>query len=250
MHPVFLARGAAADDPDNLCHARRHGARLRERLAPHERAFARGRRLRAEAGRHLLLPGAGGRARRGPVRARGRRRSAQGPVPARGACAACCRQAPIVSPMPRTIARLAALAFALGCYRFTRYRKQDEKTASWSCPAMSTAKTSPASSTGSGSHAISSTRRPTTWDRRSSRTPRARSRAAHGASVRVDRRRRSPRGEFSAHPCGRPRRRPPAAPDRHHLGRSRRSQGDADRQGRVLRHRRPRHQVRERHAAT
>ncbi len=39
-----------------------------------------------------------------------------------------CPLAPTALPMPLTIPRLAALAFALGTYRFTRYRKQhDEK---------------------------------------------------------------------------------------------------------------------------
>ena len=45
-------------------------------------------------------------------------------------------------------------------------------------------RTSPASSRASASRAISSTRRPTTWARRSSKRPRARWRSRHGADVR------------------------------------------------------------------
>ena len=46
----------------------------------------------------------------------------------RACCPACSRPAPIASPTLPHDARLAALAFALGAYRFTRYRKTKDKS--------------------------------------------------------------------------------------------------------------------------
>ena len=63
------------------------------------------------------------------------------------------------------------------------------------------------------------------------------------------RRRRAARGQLPGRPRRRPRQRPRAAPDRPALGRSGGAQGDAGRQGRVLRHGRARHQAVEQHAA-
>ena len=60
--------------------------------------------------------------------------------------------------------------------------------------------------------------------------------------------RRSPGEEFSDDPRRRPRLGQGAAPDRHGLGRQERAEGDAGRQGRLLRYRRPRHQAVEQHA--
>ena len=62
-----------------------------------------------------------------------------------------------------------------------------------------------------------------------------------------DRRRRPARGQLSRGPCRGPRQRPGAAPGRSALGRSCGTQGDAGRQGCVLRHWRPRHQAVQRH---
>ena len=70
--------------------------------------------------------------------------------------------------------RLAALAFALGAYRFARYRKPT-KEVRLEVPTASTAPSSRASSKASISRAISSIRRQTTWARPSSRMRPARS---------------------------------------------------------------------------
>ena len=70
----------------------------------------------------------------------------------------------------------------------------------------------------------------------------------HKAQGQRHRGRRSPEEELPDGPCRRPRLEPRAAADRSHLGQPARSQGDAGRQGRVLRHRRPRSQARGRHA--
>ena len=74
----------------------------------------------------------------------------------------------------------------------------------------------------SRSPATSSTRRPTTWARPSSRMPRAKLAEPHGAELAVDRRRRPARPRnYPADPCGRPRGRAArAAADRYQLGRS------------------------------
>ena len=105
--------------------------------------------------------------------------------------------------------RLAALAFALGSYRFTRYRKSEDRqrppgAARWRRRRRSHAHRRRRRRW----RAISSTRRPTTWGRRSS-TQAARALAA------APRRRRSAAivgddlltREFPADPRGRPRRR-------------------------------------------
>ena len=75
-------------------------------------------------------------------------------------------------------------------------------------------------------------------------------RQRHGAEVTVIGRRRPARGQLSRRPRRRPRPSARAAPaGRAELGRADAPDGHAGRQGRVLRHRRPRHQAVERHAA-
>ena len=69
-----------------------------------------------------------------------------------------------------------------------------------------------------------------------------------GAELQLHRRRRAREAEFSADPRRRHGLDARAAPDRSELGRSRSPQGDAGRQGRLLRHRRPRPETVQRHA--
>ena len=185
------------------------GARLRRR-----------RRLRAEA--RPPPPAAGAEARLAGACSRSERaeRSEQGPVPRRGRCPACCRpaayrfaNAPHDSGSRRSLSRSAA-------YRFTRYRKQDDKELQLELPGnvdgddlsrivegVCLARdliNTPANDMG-----------PAELEE-AARTLAQR----HGAEHARDRRRRPSQAELSAHSCGRSRRRPRAAPDRHHLGRS------------------------------
>jgi len=108
MHPVFLPRGHSATTvPVTFVNAATWPA-LRERLDSRARAFAdaagfepkAGREAEDDAGKDLFWPGALATAL--PA---GAYRFANAPHDS----------------------RLAALAFALGAYRFTRYRKQDAK---------------------------------------------------------------------------------------------------------------------------
>ena len=244
MHPAFLpARPGGRVRFRLLSLTPSTWAGIRERLDSRERTFADAAGFEPKAGRHLLLPARGRRTRRGPVRARSqpttRTRTCFGRARWRG----CCRRAPTASPMlrmmpgsrrsPSRSARIASPAIA----------SRSIRRSGSNCPAASTAPSSAASPRACGLPAISSTRRRTTWARPSSKRRRARWRPATAPERAHHRRRRPARAEFSAHPCGRPRRCPAAAPDRHQLGRSQPSQGDADRQGRLLRYRRARHQA-------
>jgi leucyl aminopeptidase len=126
MHPTFLPRGHAATTvPVTFVNASTWPER-REQLDPRGRAFAEASGFEPKAGRHLLLPGAeGGLA--GVLFAL---------EPADDPSTDLFRPGALSGLLPAGAYRfanaphdpkLAALAFALGCYRFTRYRKQDEK---------------------------------------------------------------------------------------------------------------------------
>ena len=84
---------------------------------------------------------------------------------------------------------------------------------------------------------------------RAGRRPWSRSPSRFGAECQVTVGEELLAANYPADPCRRPRQRPRTAPDRPALGRSGGTQGDAGRQGRVLRHRRARHQAVEQHAA-
>ena len=126
MHPVFLPRGQAATTVPVTFVQPASWAEQRDRLDLRARAFADAAGFEPKAGRHLLLPGPEGTlagvlfALEGADEASRdlfRPGALPGLVPA-GAYRF--GNAPHDS-------KLAALAFALGCYRFSRYRKQDEK---------------------------------------------------------------------------------------------------------------------------
>jgi leucyl aminopeptidase len=126
MHPVFLPRGHhQATVPVTFVNAATWRG-VREHLDSHERAFAEAAGFEPKPGRHLLLPGADG--------------SLSGVLFALEAADDPHRDlfrpgtlTSIVPPGAYRFAnaahdqKLAALAFALGSYRFTRYRKQEEK---------------------------------------------------------------------------------------------------------------------------
>ena len=210
MHPAFLAaRSGAANGSDYLRHRRDlAGAARAARCAPAR--LRRGRRLRAEGRPPPPAADGGRRPGRRPVRAREapttrtRICSAPGALPAllpagrlplrqRAARRAAWRRSP--SRSAATASRATA-------------RPERQGRAARSCPqGVDGDELSAHRRRRLRSRAISSTRRRTTWARRSSRAPRARWPSATARSVHVDRRRRSARGELPADPRGRPRRR-------------------------------------------
>ena len=126
MHRIFLPRGHAATTvPVTFVNASTWRD-IRERLDSRARAFAEAAGFEPKAGRHLLLPSAEG---------------SLGEVlfalePADDAAKDLFRPGALAGILPTGAYRfanaphdskLAALALALGCYRFTRYRKQEEK---------------------------------------------------------------------------------------------------------------------------
>ena len=126
MHPVFFARGAAPAIPVTLVTVA-GWPQQRAALDAHGRTFAEAAGFEPKAGRHLLLPGPDGsvagvlfalEAADDPLKDPFRPGALAGLLPA-GAYR--------FANAPHD-ARLAALAFALGSYRFARYRETDGKT--------------------------------------------------------------------------------------------------------------------------
>jgi leucyl aminopeptidase len=123
MDSVFLARGSADAIPIWFVTAETYPD-IRKRLEPGAGAFADGAGFEPKAGRYLLLPGKDGIG--AVLFGIDAGDEAKDPfLPGR-----------LAQHLPNGIyrfanepsdARLAALAFALGCYRFTRYRKADER---------------------------------------------------------------------------------------------------------------------------
>ena len=143
MNSIFVARGTADAVPIWFVTAATY-ADVRARLDAEARAFADAAGFEPKAGRHLLLPGQE-RSRRRAVRHRGNRRR-EGSVPSRPPAAALPDGVYRFANEPHD-ARLAALAVALGSYRFTRYRKADGAARSSSnCRKASIATSSIASS--------------------------------------------------------------------------------------------------------
>jgi leucyl aminopeptidase len=126
MHAVFFARGQAdAPVPITFVNASVWSV-MRERLDVSERAFAEAAGFEPKAGRHVLLPAANGGLGRvlfalesvdDPHKDLFRPGVLAGLLPA-GAYR--------FANAPHD-ARLAALAIALGCYRFARYRASEQK---------------------------------------------------------------------------------------------------------------------------
>ena len=247
MHPVFLPRGHSVTTVPvtfvNAANWREQRAALESRA----RGFADAAGFEPKAGRHCLLPDAdGGLA--GVLFALERPEEPSKDLFWPGALPALLPGGAYRFATAAHDQRLAALAFALGAYRFTRYRKADAKEIKLELPGnvdgddlsrivegVTLARdliNTPANDLGPAELEAAAR---TLADR-------------HGAKVRAIVGDDLLAGEFSAHSRGRPRRRAAAPPHRSHLGRSQPSQGDAHRQGRVLRFGRARHQARERHA--
>jgi leucyl aminopeptidase len=126
MHPIFLPRGQIASTiPVTFVNAA-SWPELRDSLDSRARAFADACRFEPSPGRHLLLPSAEG-ALAGVIFAL---EGSEDPNKDLFRPAALCGLLPPgayrFANAPHD-SRLAALAFALGCYRFTRYHKQDDR---------------------------------------------------------------------------------------------------------------------------
>jgi leucyl aminopeptidase len=126
MHPIFLPRGqSVATVPVTFVNAATW-RELRETLDSRARAFVDAAGFEPKAGRHCLLPSAeGGLA--GVLFALERPEEPNKDLFCPGALPALLPAGAYrFATLPHD-ANLAALAFALGAYRFARYRKQDDK---------------------------------------------------------------------------------------------------------------------------
>ena len=124
MHSVFVSGGQAAIPIWFVTTATYPD--VRERLDARARAFADAAGFEPKAGRHLLLPGKDGLSGvlfgiDTPDKERAR------PLPAGPAAGAAAGRHLPLRQRAGEDARLGALAFALGAYRFTRYRTGDDK---------------------------------------------------------------------------------------------------------------------------
>jgi leucyl aminopeptidase len=126
MHPTFLPRGQATPTVPVTFVSTSTWRDLRERLDPHGRAFAEASGFEPKAGRHLLLPATGG-GLAGVLFALEPPGDQNADLFRPGALAGLLPAGAYRFANAPHDPKLAALAFALGCYRFTRYRKQDEK---------------------------------------------------------------------------------------------------------------------------
>src|SRR5947207_6545932 len=126
LHPAFFARGETTAVPVTFVTPATWGD-LRAGLDSRQRAFADAAGFEPRAGRHLLLPGAAG----GLAGVLFAIENADDLRPDRfrpGALAGLLPAGAYRFANAPHDSRLAALAFALGSYRFTRYRKAEDKT--------------------------------------------------------------------------------------------------------------------------
>jgi leucyl aminopeptidase len=133
MHPIFVPGGAAPAVPVTFVTAATW-PQLRAELDARGRAFVQAAGFEPRPGQHLLLAGADG-ALAGVLFAI---------EPAGEPAPDLLRPGALPGLLPAGVyrfanaphdARLAALAFALGCYRFARYRKADDKIVRLELPA-------------------------------------------------------------------------------------------------------------------
>jgi leucyl aminopeptidase len=129
MHPVFVSRGEAAQPIPIWFVTRLSDDQVRASIDPAARAFAAAAGFEPNAGRHLLLPGGAGEPDQlsgvlfglEPADKRTKDLFLPGRLPAL-LPAGTYRFANAAHDQ-----RLAVLAFALGSYRFSRYRKAEDK---------------------------------------------------------------------------------------------------------------------------
>jgi leucyl aminopeptidase len=126
MHPIFLPRGHAATTVPVTFVNQATWRELREGLDSRARTFADAAGFEPKAGRHLLLPGADG-ALAGVLFALESPDEGSKDLFRPGALTGLVPAGAYRFANAAHDSKLAALAFALGCYRFSRYRKQDER---------------------------------------------------------------------------------------------------------------------------
>jgi leucyl aminopeptidase len=126
MHPAFLPRGHAVPTVPVTFVTSGTWREQRDHLDARSRAFAEASGFEPKAGRHLLLPGAEGGLAGALFGLEGADDPSKDPFRP-GALVGVLPAGAYRFANPPHDSRLAALAFGLGCYRFTRYRKQDEK---------------------------------------------------------------------------------------------------------------------------
>ena len=126
MHPMFIPRGQSARTIPVTFVTAESWPGERERLDDRARTFADAAGFEPKPGRHLLLPAAdGGLA--GVLFALEAPGAAHKDLFAPGALSGVLPAGAYRFANAPHDSKLAALAFALGAYRFTRYRKQDAK---------------------------------------------------------------------------------------------------------------------------
>ena len=126
MHPAFLPRGHAKPTVPVTFVTAGNWREQRERLDPRSRAFADASGFEPKAGRHLLLPGPEGGLAEVMFAIESADDSSKD-LFRPGALVGVLPAGAYRFANPPHDSKLAALAFALGSYRFTRYRKHDDK---------------------------------------------------------------------------------------------------------------------------
>ena len=126
MHPAFLPRGHAKPTVPVTFVTAGNWREQRERLDPRSGAFADASGFEPKAGRHLLLPGPEGDLGEVMFALESADDSSKD-LFRPGALVGVLPTGAYRFANPPHDSKLAALAFALGSYRFTRYRKQDDK---------------------------------------------------------------------------------------------------------------------------
>jgi len=124
MHSAFCPPGTAGAVPIHFI-AADTWPQWRDALPPGARAFAVASGFEPKAGRHLLLPGDNGLS--GVVLALETAKAATRDLFLPGALPAVLPRGVYRFANAASDQRLAALAFALGTYRFQRYRKPDDR---------------------------------------------------------------------------------------------------------------------------
>ncbi|MGZ3324173.1 MAG: leucyl aminopeptidase family protein [Xanthobacteraceae bacterium] len=126
MHPMFLPRGQSVPTVPVTFVTAETWRQQREQFDAPARAFAVAAGFEPKPGRHLLLPAAAG-GLAGALFALEATDAAHKDLFAPGALSGLLPEGAYRFANAPHDSKLAALAFALGAYRFTRYRKQDAK---------------------------------------------------------------------------------------------------------------------------
>jgi leucyl aminopeptidase len=133
LHPLFVPATSDSEARPIWCTDIESWPSLRDRLPPASRAFSDAAGFKPEAGNHLLLPGDAG-AIGGVLFGLGNPAERQRHAFLPGKLATILPAGVWRFELPPD-PRLAALSFALGAYRFTRYRKMEPKDVRLELPA-------------------------------------------------------------------------------------------------------------------